>query len=561
MGTLEKLVGGVVGMVEDGMAARAGTRAHGRWGEQPLCMEEELLLTFSSGTATPTAEAEEVRTLLARARGLAGAHFEVKREAIIPEAASQAAQDLAAARESAEVESAGTQTPEAGRTRPALTLRLHVPTPSGVVRGEHIKRVADRINDRRADLRHRDVVVTSAMPNWILSGAATGGAPHTGPGTLADLARPGRWPLAVPEGGRWPSGEGATGLKGPLVHVAVLDTAPRKEEFVLAVARHRDNRLLQDLSKEGVLTGWDIFPLSNEVPARPTNITADHGLFVAGVVHDIAPHARIHLLRVCDDQGLGHTARLIQALDHCLDLAHQGGRVVVNLSLYLLIPPGEDLWTYWFGPLSHRLSNTPGRMAELLDALDEAVLQRISLLLDAGAVVVAAAGNDTFQYGRAMQPRLPADYDNVLCVVATDNRGRLAAYSNRGDVPPTGNCIATYGGQGMRIGLNAVVPPGEPRDGVVGVYARHDVPTEVGPKQNDSGWAYWSGTSFATPMISGIAANLLARNEMDHRRDGRVPRLTPRGVMRQILALADPTADPALGCPYLPITQERDEVE
>jgi subtilisin family serine protease len=179
-------------------------------------------------------------------------------------------------------------------------------------------------------------------------------------------------------------------------------------------------------------------------------------------------------------------------------------------------------------------------------------------------VVVAAAGNDYFLYKKRTQPRLPADYDTVLCVVAADRDGRIANYSNRADVPFTGNGVATYGGQGVRStrkgGVQAVeVPDGPPddRDAVVGLYTRFD---QVGPHQGpdeSSGWAYWSGTSFATPIISGIAANLLAANQLARRNGSPEPLLTPRGVMGRILAMAAPTGDREMGCPYLHVAQRR----
>jgi subtilisin family serine protease len=234
------------------------------------------------------------------------------------------------------------------------------------------------------------------------------------------------------------------------------------------------------------------------------------------------------------------------------------------------MPPGEQLWTYWFG--TGNGAADPAQQAELLDALDEAIEQRITLLLDAGAVVVAAAGNDGFRATKESQdpvhpqPRLPADYDSVLCVVAADRAATIAAYSNRGDLPFTGNCVAVYGGQGKeeRYSANevvAVVPKvagqGDEYDGVVGLYTGFAPKDGQGTEPPNGGWAYWSGTSFATPIISGIAANLLARNELGRRNDASVPRLTPRQVMSQILRMAEPGSDPDFGCPYVPVTQRK----
>jgi subtilisin family serine protease len=192
--------------------------------------------------------------------------------------------------------------------------------------------------------------------------------------------------------------------------------------------------------------------------------------------------------------------------------------------------------------------------------LVSAVETRILLLLDAGAVVVAAAGNDAFTYGYAPQPRIPADYEDVLCVAATDREGRRAGYSNHADIPLSGNCVATWGGQGVEWNGQAVVPIGpEPRDGMVGVAVEPTIVTPYGTVPNTTGWVYWSGTSFATPIISAIAANLLAENEYGLRAGLTHHRLTPRGVMARVLAMAGPTPDPAAdpGAPYLKVSQQR----
>ena len=245
--------------------------------------------------------------------------------------------------------------------------------------------------------------------------------------------------------------------------------------------------------------------------------------------------------------------------------ARQGRRVVVNLSLYLLIPPGDELWRRWFGPYERILGTDPAAMAGLLDSLDAAVGTAIALLLDAGAVVVAAAGNDALIYGYPPQPRLPADYPGVLCVVATDTHGRRAAYSNEGDIPAMGNCVAAYGGQGEMVdrmvgatpeGKIAIVPPGaDPRDGMVGVFCSHHFKTADGPQPNTSGWAYWSGTSFATPLVSALAATILAQNELDRQSNPGIARLTPGAVVQHIVGMGTPPSDATLFCPYLPFTQ------
>jgi subtilisin family serine protease len=227
------------------------------------------------------------------------------------------------------------------------------------------------------------------------------------------------------------------------------------------------------------------------------------------------------------------------------------------MSLYLLIPPDdapESLWDVWFAHHPEDSALAAQDRASLVDKLALGVEHYVDLLLDADAVVIAAAGNDALTYASAghpdhLQPRMPADYDKVICVVAANREGKIAEYSNRADVPMKGNCIATWGGEGVVSAApdyrGTVVVPAD-RDGVVGLFTR---PRTAMNEENKSGWVYWSGTSFATPIISGLAAVLLG-NDLS---------LTQRTVMGRLYDMAQPSAqtDPALGCPYIGVSQRQ----
>lgn len=125
----------------------------------------------------------------------------------------------------------------------------------------------------------------------------------------------------------------------------------------------------------------------------------------------------------------------------------------------------------------------------------KAAIQRAS---DAGILFVAAAGNDSAN--NDTDPHYPAAYNvpNVLAVAAIDNQGQLASFSN-------------YGKKSVQIAA-----PG------VNIYS-----SVLG-----NGYDSWSGTSMATPHVSGVAA-LLASHE---------PNLTDLQLKERLMGTVKPLA-------------------
>ena len=109
----------------------------------------------------------------------------------------------------------------------------------------------------------------------------------------------------------------------------------------------------------------------------------------------------------------------------------------------------------------------------------------------------------------------------AMISVGAVNRNRQAArYSNY----PGPYGIATYGGDlpkpdpWLPLAMDHVVARVDTKDidALCGVYtaaqypalSKND-PVSVYPVPNSNAWAYWSGTSFATPIISALAARVL----------------------------------------------------
>jgi hypothetical protein len=105
--------------------------------------------------------------------------------------------------------------------------------------------------------------------------------------------------------------------------------------------------------------------------------------------------------------------------------------------------------------------------------------------------VIAAAGNDSCRPTWIAAPRFPAIVQGILGVGAISDTGHSMGFSNYDDNAPPPDGVGAFGEE------------------IVGPYTQDTFPSG---DPNNTGWAKWSGTSFAAPVASGLAACLLSEN-------------------------------------------------
>jgi hypothetical protein len=231
----------------------------------------------------------------------------------------------------------------------------------------------------------------------------------------------------------------------------------------------------------------------------------DHGLFVSGLIHAVAPESEIHLIRVLNQYNQGDLGTLVRVLNNFIQGSRNGrgwlDRTVLNLSLGVLDEPEEH--KPWLSKMRERMvkrdqflhfQRDPDWKVERTIVCLETVL---SLAVKSGAMIVAASGNKS-DAGEAQDALLPAAYPFVLGVAGHNKAQKRSSFSNKGniaapggDIPPRAKLLDDEG------------HARNPDHWLVGLSLRSE------PEQ---GYMYWMGTSFAAPLVTGQAARALAKN-------------------------------------------------
>lgn len=212
-----------------------------------------------------------------------------------------------------------------------------------------------------------------------------------------------------------------------------------------------------------------------------------HGTFIAGILRQLAPGADIQMVRVMHSDGVAYESEVVTAL---ATLVAEVGRLrdgdtsvapvdIVSLSL--------------------------GYFDESPDPATPAIAHLLGELTALGVTVVAAAGNSA-----TTRPFLPAAFAAVLsgpdrapmlAVGALNPNGTHALFTDEGSWV---TCFAT----GASIVSTFPVSQGS-EEAVSRVPRLHRESAD--PDDFTSGFAVWSGTSFAVPVVAGKLAEAMGR--------------------------------------------------
>lgn len=199
---------------------------------------------------------------------------------------------------------------------------------------------------------------------------------------------------------------------------------------------------------------------SGSVPAdNYLDPAAGHGTFIAGVIEQLAPGCRIVVRRVIDPLGHAFENTVADAIHTVVD----------------------ELGTTLRQPLILNLSfggQAPSPPAQLREAVARAVAARI--------VIVASAGNDG-----VCTPQYPAAFPNVIGVggLGPDGPAPWTNYGDWVDACAPGTDLVSAFFADFNGGFPAV---------------------NTWDPDRFSGWAEWTGTSFATPIVVAAIARELA---------------------------------------------------
>jgi hypothetical protein len=268
-----------------------------------------------------------------------------------------------------------------------------------------------------------------------------------------------------------------------------IQAAIRKESRQAAKYGDQPRQVIED--------AWDN-PIADNPLIGELNSALGHCTFIAGIVRQAAPDARVLAVRVMHSDDICYESDIICGL-------HRLARRIA------LAKPGDlaaqvDVVSLSFGYFSE---SRPSRVAT------SGLGRAIEALLSLGVVVVAAAGNYAscrrfYPAALALEP-VPADQVPVISVGALNPIGTKAMFSNDGrwvTAWAPGACVvSTYPTDvdasrtpELRVPVSRN-PPG----------VAPPVREALDPNDYSAGFAIWSGTSFSAPYAAALITKLLLK--------------------------------------------------
>jgi hypothetical protein len=260
-----------------------------------------------------------------------------------------------------------------------------------------------------------------------------------------------------------------------------------------------------DQPRQVIRHPWDT-PVSTDPLVGELGPALGHGTFIAGIVRQVAPRARVLSIRVMHSDDIVYEGDLLTAL---VALASR-------VALAEATDPAKmvDVVSLSLGYFSEAPAD---------QAFSSALWQAIQVLLDLGVVVVAAAGN--FSTARRFYPaafaqrQAPAGHVPLISVGALNPNGSKAIFSDGGHwvtAWASGAAVVSTlptdvnGSRSPELRLPAYpggpLPPGHEQ-------AAHR--EALDPDDYSRGFAVWSGTSFSAPLLAAHVVRALLAGPAD----------------------------------------------
>lgn len=219
-----------------------------------------------------------------------------------------------------------------------------------------------------------------------------------------------------------------------------------------------------------------------------------HGTHCAGIAagnirldngkrYGIAKDANLKIAKVLSDSGKGTTSSVIDAIDWAITKQFR----ILSLSLASAV----------------KLNDLPSPLFETVGAR----------ALENNCIIIAAAGNDSSRPSLPKPVSSPANTSSIMAVGAIDGQMKIARFSNAGLNPATGGSVN-------------ICAPGV---NIISAYPNNN-------KNKSSNYYAMSGTSMATPHVSGMMALYMEQ--------------FPEKSAKEIWELAETKAKPIEGLKY-----------